>query len=184
MKSIYFLTWTVLFSVQTLQAGNFVVNSENSEVLADAKASPPHTVTSYVRHYSCDLQVDPVSLKVTVARFAFNLADLDSENKNRDKKMHKWAESDRFPDAIFEMSEVTTKDDGRMVAAGTFSLHGISKAMEVPFQVTREGDKILVDGSASFNYGDWGLEIIRILFFTVKPELAVRFHLEGTLKDS
>lgn len=183
MKSfIRVIIASVLFST-TLQAGNFSVNPANSEILVDSKASPPHTVTSFVRKYQSDIQIDPDTLAVSSARFTFQLKDLDSEHEKRDKKMNSWIESDKFPEIVFEMSDVSIID-GQNVAKSSLSMHGISKSVNVPFDVSKNGDTISIDGSADFSYEDWGLEIIRLFIFKVKPELNVRFHLEGTLQES
>ena len=140
-------------------------------------------MTSYVRDYQCDIQVDPKSLSVSDATFSFQLKDLDSEHEKRDKKMHQWIESDKYPQIVFKMRDVTTVD-GQNVAQGTLSMHGIEKSVDVPFLVSKDGDTFTIDGSANFSYEDWGLEIIRLFIFRVRPELNVRFHLEGTIQGS
>ncbi len=183
MKSFFCaILASVLFST-ALQAGNLNVNPASSEILVDSKASPPHTVTSFVRKYESDIQIDPDTLAVSSARFAFQLKDLDSEHEKRDKKMNSWIESDKFPEIVFEMSNVSMVD-GHNVATGSLYMHGVSKSVNVPFTVSKSGDTVTIDGSADFSYEDWGLEIIRLFIFKVKPELNVRFHLEGTLQES
>lgn len=183
MKYILRVIAVSILSSTLLQAGNFKVNADDSEILVDSKASPPHTVTSYVRDYQCDIQVDPKSLSVSDATFSFQLKDLDSEHEKRDKKMHQWIESDKYPQIVFKMRDVTTVD-GQNVAQGTLSMHGIEKSVDVPFLVSKDGDTFTIDGSANFSYEDWGLEIIRLFIFRVRPELNVRFHLEGTIQGS
>lgn len=173
---------SVLFST-ALQAGHLSVNPANSEILVDSKASPPHTVTSFVRKYQSDIQIDPDTLAVSSARFSFKLKDLDSEHEKRDKKMHSWIESDIFPDIIFEMNSVSVVD-GKNMATGSLSIHGVSKSVNVPFDVSKSGGTITIEGSANFSYEDWGLDIIRLFIFTVNPELNVKFHMEGTLLES
>ena len=167
----------------SLEANNFQVNNETSEILVDSKASPPpHTVTSYVRKFECDLHINPETLDVSSIRFAFKLKDLDSENKKRDKKMHSWINSDKFSEIVFKLSEVTNVD-GQAVGKGILNMHGKSKAVEIPFTVSKNGETVIFDGTSTYDYEDWGLDIIKLFFIKVRPELKVKFHLEGVLQE-
>ncbi|MCB1124493.1 MAG: YceI family protein, partial [Verrucomicrobiae bacterium] len=123
------------------------------------------------------------SLKVSKADFSFRLADFDSEHKARDEKMNKWIESDKFPKISFSLTDVKTVNGGS-VGIGKLSMHGVSKEVEVPFTVTREGNTVSIDGTAAFSYEDWNLEIIRLFLFRVRPELNVQFHLKGVISGS
>jgi len=165
----------------SLHAGNYQVNKEASKIVVDSRATPPHTVTSYVRNYQSDIQIDPETLAVSNASFSFKLSDLDSEHKKRDKKMHTWIESAKIPEIVFKLSEVSVVE-GQSIGKGTLSMHGIFKEIEIPFAVTKEGKNILLDGNANFSYEDWGLAIIKLFLFRVRPELKVKFHLEGTTR--
>lgn len=166
----------------SLSAGNFQVDRAVSEVAVKAKASPPHSFESVAQYYEYDIQVDPASLAVSKAVFSFNFSDLDSNSAKRDKKMRSWMDVAINQSARFELDRVKLVD-GKSVGIGTFSMHGVSKEIEVTFSVTQDGEKIVLDGEAEFSYEDWGLEIVRLFIFTVKPVIQPYFHLEGTLSD-
>lgn len=163
----------------SLQAGNFQINKKASEIRVESKATPPHTVMSFVRTYQADIQLDANTLSVSKADFSFKLKDFDSAHEKRDKKMYSWIESDRFPEIAFKLSNIV-EEGGQTIGKGSLTMHGVSKEIEVPFSITKKGDTILLDGSAGFSYEDWNLEIIRMFFFRVRPDLKVSFHLEGT----
>ena len=166
----------------SLSAGNFQVDRAVSEVAVKAKASPPHSFKSVAQDYEYDIQIDPASLAVSNAVFSFNFSDLDSNSAKRDKKMRSWMDVAVNQSAQFELGRVKVVD-GKSVGVGTFSMHGVSKEIDVTFSVTRQGEKLVLDGEAEFSYEDWGLEIVRLFLFTVKPVIQPHFHLEGVLSD-
>jgi polyisoprenoid-binding protein YceI len=181
MKPLLALFGTLALVCSSLHAGNYQINKEASEILVDSHATPPHTVTSYVREYQSDIQMDPITLTVSSANFSFKVSDLDSEHEKRDKKMYSWIGSTTFPEIVFKLSDVSVTA-GQSIGKGTLSMHGVSKNIEAPFTVTKAGENIIIDGSATFSYEDWDLEIIKLFLFRVRPELMVKFHLEGTTK--
>jgi polyisoprenoid-binding protein YceI len=166
----------------SLWAGNFQVDKSNSEVAADAKASPPHSFTNFLTDYEYDIEIDPESLTVSRAVFEFNFANLDSKEEKRDKKMKDWMDIAVHPSARFEMKNVIMRD-GATIGSGTFFMHGVSREIEVPFSVKRDGDSVVMDGTAEFDYMDWDLKKVRLFIFSVNPELKIRFHLVGELKS-
>jgi hypothetical protein len=87
------------------------------------------------------------------------------------------------PKASFELTETVLRE-GQTIGKGTFSMHGTSREIEIPFVVSKNGDKVILDGETEFDYTDWDLEIVRLLFFTVKPSLKPHFHLEGTIEKN
>lgn len=163
-------------------AGNYQIDKSKSTVAVDARATPPHTFTSVAKDYQYDIQIEPGKLSLDKAIFSFKFEDLDSDNSKRDKKMRNWMEIGIHPKARFELGEVV-EGPGELIGKGTYFMHGIEVEIEVPFSINRDGDIVTIDGTAEFNYEDWDLEIIKLFIFTVKPELKVHFHLEGSLSD-
>ena len=96
--------------------------------------------------------------------------------------MHSWINSDQFPEIVFKLSEVTNVD-GQAVGKGILNMHEKSKAVEIPFTVSKNGETVIFDGTSTFDYKDWGLDIIKLFFIKVRPELKVKFHLEGVLQE-
>ena len=161
----------------------FIVTKPNSLVAVDARATPPHTFTSVVTDYECDIRLDPESLDAQKVKFSFKFTDMDSDEPSRDKKMQGWMDVDVHPSAQFELTQVIDRD-GMKVGLGTFYMHGVTRDIEVPFSINRDGGTIIIDGTAEFDYMNWDLKKVRLLIFSVKPELKVHFHLEGVLGSS
>jgi len=165
-----------------LWAGNYRIAPESSTLAVEVAANPPHHFTSVAQKFDCNIQISPETLEVHEASCTFQFADLDSKKSSRDKKMRKWIGTEDYPNASFKLLSVKEADsDGEQLATGEFTMHGITKTIEIPFTVHREGQKVILDGHTEFDYRDWDLEIIRLLIFTVKPTVKPYFHLEGTL---
>jgi polyisoprenoid-binding protein YceI len=183
MKSIALSLSIVIASIASTYGGNFEIDRSASVIGADAKASPPHTFTTIATDYTYDIQINPETLDVSKATFSFKFSDLDSNSAKRDKKMLDWMNIVVNPKASFELTETVLRE-GQTIGKGTFSMHGTSREIEIPFVVSKNGDKVILDGETEFDYTDWDLEIVRLLFFTVKPSLKPHFHLEGTIEKN
>ena len=87
-----------------------------------------------------------------------------------------------YPVATFEMKELLPDNEaGEHVATGDFTMHGVTQPMKIAFTLTQTGDNIVMDGHTEINHEDWGLERVRLLFFSVNPLLKPHFHLVGKL---
>tara|TARA_B110000285_G_scaffold77816_1_gene89627 strand:+ start:2931 stop:3494 length:564 start_codon:yes stop_codon:yes gene_type:complete len=167
-----------------LCAGNFVIDSSHSVLAVDVRASPPHSFICSAKEFEVDIQINPQTLDLQAATCSFSFESLDSEKPKRDKNMRDWINTTHYPKAQFELTNVRQNEiDGTLVGVGQFSMHGVSREIEVPFTIRREGKKIILDGQAELDTTQWDLEIIRIFFFSVKPIIQPHFHLQGTLTN-
>ena len=173
--------FVLLSAVASLAAGGtFVVDPERSFVGVDVKASPPHHFTVELSDF--DASIVFAEGEPRKARFAFQIADLNSDKESRDRKMRDWMEIDRFPRVVYELERVETDAQGRSHGIGTLTMHGSTRPVDVVFAADSGGDGLSLSGEAEINYHEWGLETIALLFFKVKPELRVRFELKGRLE--
>ena len=115
------------------------------------------------------------------ARLAFRFRDVQTGKEGRDKAMHKWQQSETFPDGTFVLSSLTPAEGATATARGRLSLHGITRDIEFPVSVNRDGPRYAIDGDASVDTRDFGLPGIRMFaLLKVDPVVHVRFHLQGT----
>ena len=180
MLSLIVAAW---LSSLPLMGAPFIVDMEQSVLAVDAKASPPHTFTSTAKTFQCDIEIDPTTLNPGKAVVSFNFSDLDSEKEKRDKKMLSWMDAETHPLGQFELFEVVEREGGT-VGLGTFQMHGVSLPIEVPFAINRTGETITIEGTAEFDYTKWDLKIVRLLIFTVNPDVKVHFRLVGNLSSA
>lgn len=173
----------LLLSICPIHAGNFIVDKTQSELAADMHASPSHDFTTVARDYTYDIEINPDTLVVTKASCRFKFADLDSDKNARDKKMRKWMDVEAYPEASFTMKKLTpTGELGSYLAEGDFAMHGKHLPLKIDLQIQRRGEAITLTGTSQLDHRDWGLEKVRLFFFTVDPVLKPRFQLVGKLQ--
>jgi len=183
MKKLPLSLLVALFATFDASAGSLVVDFENSTLGAHCGATF-HSFTTVAKDFDCSVDVNPDTLTVLSARCSFKFDALDSEETKRDRKMGEWMDSETYPTAEFVLTEVQPGENpGEQIASGTFTMHGQTHPIQVPFTVTRESDQILIDGTATLDYREWGLKKIRMFVLTVDPEVEPYFHLEGTLAE-
>ncbi|WP_269525515.1 YceI family protein [Coraliomargarita parva] len=167
-----------------LHAGNFKMDPAKSSLSVDVKASPPHKFTCVAQDFSCDIELAPDTLSVVSASCHFPFGSLDSEKASRDKKMREWIEISQYPEGVFTLTSESMDADGQTrLGSGQFSMHGQTREVELPYRIEQTEGKVIIEGSCELKYTNWDLEIIRLLFFTVKPDLTVHFHLEGQVQN-
>jgi polyisoprenoid-binding protein YceI len=100
------------------------------------------------------------------ASFTADLQSLRSDSDRRDNAIRGQAlESDRFPEATFELTEPIELDgiptDGEQVdveATGDLTLHGVTKQVTIPLQAQRTGDLIAVTGQLPIEFADYDID--------------------------
>jgi polyisoprenoid-binding protein YceI len=78
----------------------------------------------------------------------------------RDHHMRDALGADRYPVVRFEARtlEAAVRDDSASVRlSGTLTIHGVSRAVDVPLTATRSGDAVHVVGSFPVNANDYGI---------------------------
>lgn len=102
-----------------------------------------------------------------------NLKTLKSDEDRRDNRIHTdGLESDRFPEAKFVLSEPIALDAvpeaGETVhatARGDFTVHGVTKAVEIPIEGRWDGEVVQVTGSLPVLFADYEMEPVSIINF-------------------
>lgn len=99
------------------------------------------------------------SLEVTVA---VNSADMNSADVNKAIGGAEWFDSARFPQAVFQSSDIRRLDANRYLARGKLSLKGVQQQIEVPFTWTQnseaarmEGELVVKRGAFGIGTGEW-----------------------------
>ena len=103
---------------------------------------------------------------ITAAEFSADLTTLGSDEANRDRQLGRQAlETSQFPTATFTLtSPIELADvpaEGQAVDAtgsGELTLHGVTKAVEIPLQAKLEGGVVTVVGSLPIAFADYDIE--------------------------
>ncbi len=157
------------------------VDPAQSRIEADVKA----TMGSFVgnlANYDAKIVVDDATHAVKSAKIAFKFTDFKSGEAKRDRHMHDWQDTEKYPDCRFELLELTGKTGASYMAVGRFTFHGQTQTLTFPVQISNEGTTMVIDGETAIDTQLYGLPIIRkFLALKVDPVVTVRFHLQGKL---
>ena len=103
---------------------------------------------------------------VTAAEITADLTQLKSDDDRRDGQLRRQGiETGTFPNATFTLTKPidlgSIPADGTSVsvtATGDFTLHGVTKSVEIPLQAKLSGSTIVVTGSLPIAFSDYGIE--------------------------
>ncbi len=168
----------LLTPLRFLEATPVHVDPDASDFRVEVSATA-HSFDVLLDSYATVIELDD-SGELVKAEFSFDCAALDSDNKKRDKKMLGWLEAESMPKISFSLKEVK-KEGASLVGIGDLSMHGVTKEISIPFSMTKEGSQVTLEGSATVDHQEYGLEIITMFFFKVDPKLEISFKLVGTL---
>lgn len=118
--------------------------------------------------------------RVTGARLSFRFRDVHTGKAKRDRAMHEWQRTDEFADGEFVLGSLTPPASGPARASGRLTLHGVTRDIEFPVDIVRQGRAYAIDGDAPLDVREFGLPVIRMLgVLKVDPVVHVKFHLQG-----
>jgi polyisoprenoid-binding protein YceI len=103
--------------------------------------------------------------KVTAVTVEANLATLQSDDNRRDGQLSRQGlETSRFPTATFTLTSPidlgSVPADGVEIdvsASGQLTLHGQTKAVQIPLKARLSGSTIVVTGSLEIAFADYGI---------------------------
>jgi len=180
----FFTVFLILFLFLPLPGlsgeSEFQVNKNASSVVVRLSVSSIHTFEGKLEEYKTDLRYNEDEQVVTRADFSFNLSDLKTGIKKRDKKMLKWADHQTYPVARFTKISDSAKA-GNRILIGDFEMHGVKKRVNVPYSFSIEEDEFRIDGNCTLDYRDFDLPVIRFLFLKVKPVMKIQLHFKGKI---
>jgi polyisoprenoid-binding protein YceI len=104
--------------------------------------------------------------QITSVEATANLQTLKSDDDRRDGQLGRQAiQTDQFPQATFKLTTPielgALPADGQTVTAtgkGELTLHGVTRAVEVPIEAQLSGDVVTVAGSIDIQFADYGIE--------------------------
>jgi polyisoprenoid-binding protein YceI len=156
-------TWEVDTSIGTFSVeettGTFV-GFRVDEELANVGAT---TAVGRTPAVSGSITLDGTTL--TAAEFSADLTQLVSDQQRRDGAIQRALETGTYPAATFTLTEPATLDrlpaEGETVAVtalGDLTVHGVTRQVQVPLQVSLSGGVAVVTGSFDVTFADYGVE--------------------------
>jgi polyisoprenoid-binding protein YceI len=104
--------------------------------------------------------------QVTDATIEADLTTLESDDDRRDGQLRqRGIQTNQFPTATFKLTSPielgSVPSDGQEVSAtanGQFTLHGVTKDVQIPLKARLSGNVIAVTGSLPITFADYGVE--------------------------
>lgn len=114
------------------------------------------------------IEGDPKDITSATGRFEVDLASVDTGNEDRDAHLRSadFFDVEKYPDITFQSKHVEKKGKD-FVAHGTFTMHGVSKEIALPFtlngvQPAKDGKTVLgVTARTTINRKDFGVSFAR-----------------------
>ncbi len=166
--------------VVTARAGRLEIDPQQSRIEV-AVSCTIDSFTAHLEKYQAVVDCDPAVALPARADVSFNFADLKTGNPDRDRAMLKWLEYDTNQMAAFHLTGWSQAGTTNL-ALGGLTLHGVTRAVQMPVTVRQDAAGWEVSGRAVVDYRDFKLPKIRkALLLTVDPALTVTFHLAGKI---
>jgi polyisoprenoid-binding protein YceI len=103
---------------------------------------------------------------LTAAEFDIGLASITTNESRRDSRVQEALETDQFPTATFTLTapvdlgaDPASGEDISVTATGDFTLHGVTRQVEVPLQARLVGETVVVVGSFDVSFADYGVSV-------------------------
>ncbi len=174
------------FTSSGLYAADYVIDDKGAHASINFKVS--HLGFSWLQgrfntfdgQFSFD-EANPAASQVSVN---ISTKSVDSNHAERDKHLRSddFLDVSKYPAAKFESTAFNMKDDGSAVMTGNFTLHGVTKSIEIAVTKLGEGD----DPWGGYRTGFTGTTEFKMKDFGISKDLGpasemvyLELHVEG-----
>ncbi len=180
MKTFTLLFALVLLTLTNAMADPLTIDKNKSSIEVAVKATMD-SFTAKLSDYDASISTTPGSTDISSAQVRFRFADVKTGKDKRDAEMHRWQDTEKFPDCIYVMEKLTPAGGENYTAEGSFTLHGITKQLSFPVSIRLLPDGTYkLDSGFTLNTQDFGMPVFKkFAVLKVDPLLRVAFHLEG-----
>ena len=151
----FLLAPLVLFTTQVF-AADFVFDQTASQ-LTFTGSYDGEPIEGKFEKFSGTLKVDFTQPKDAAFDVTIAVASLNTDYQDRDDTLRgeAWFDSAKFPSARFVSSGACSMAATALSCPGTFTLHGVSKALALVLQIDAKTQTLM--GSAAINRRDYGV---------------------------
>lgn len=134
---------------------------------------------------SLTLATSGSTVKVTAASFAAAVNTLKSDRSMRDARIHTIGlESDKYPTATFKLTvpftvpaNASKGEVGKVQATGVLTIHGTSKTVTIPLELTISNSALETTGSLTFPWSEFGMTAPSVGPVSVSGKATMEFDL-------
>ncbi len=126
------------------------------------------------------LAVDPLAIENTTAAITIKVDHFNSDNTRRDSHMLETLEAFVYPtiewkvEKIDNISGPLTPGGYSGLASGPLTLHGVTKQLEIPIELTVGGQaELTIEASFTILLEDFGIERPTLIFVPIENELPI-----------
>jgi polyisoprenoid-binding protein YceI len=109
------------------------------------------------------------------------VATLHTGNKLRDRDMRSVMEVEKYPTMRYDLTDVTVRstsaDSSDVTLRGTLRLHGVSRSVDIPATVARDGDVTRVVGTFPVNVSDYQVRGLTKVLGMLRMQERIEVHL-------
>ena len=155
-KLITFLLAPLAFFATQTFAADFVFDQSASQ-LTFTGSYDGEPIAGKFEKFSGTLKVDFTQPKDAAFDATITVASLNTDYQDRDDTLRgeEWFDSAKFPTARFISSGACTASAAALSCPGTFTLHGVSKALPLVIQIDAKTQTLT--GTAAINRHDFGV---------------------------
>lgn len=181
---------TFILTSNITQASEYIIDSKGAHASVNFKIQ--HLGYSWLtgrfdklegtfNYDSQNIEKSSIDMKVDVSSINSNHAERDKHLRSND-----FLNTDKFPEATFKSTSVTKIEDGKFAVNGLFTLHGISKEVNIIVEKIGEGkdpwggERAGFSGKLKILLSDFGIDSSKLGDASSFVELDI--HLEGIKK--
>ena len=170
----YWLVASITLLPVALLAQTFWTEAGHAEFTSSV---PLHTFTG-----ESDNLVGQITLADSTVDFYIDLTTFETGIGKRDKDMRKTLETDDYPFAEFFGKLTTAFDplietDQTAIVRGDFSIHGVTRSVEISGTLRMAGDELLLSASWKLDLEDYDIVPPRLLIIKVDALQKIRIEL-------
>jgi polyisoprenoid-binding protein YceI len=189
------IAWILLHGTARAEVMRFTIDTQKSEIkatVADALARfrDNPNIDGTFQFISGEVSGDPADVSQTGhIKFVIDATTYNSGNDHRDRAVIGSAiQTAQFSTITFESTRIENVEvespgvEGKITVVGNLTLHGTTRQMRVPVEVSLGTDGILTgQGEVTFDYTDFGMRAPRMLFAApAGHEVTVSFRVIAT----
>lgn len=175
----------MIFSTQVSLAQTFKVNKSASNMKIEG-SSNVHDWEEEVGDFQGTLAAELENgqlVKINQLDFTVIAESIKSEHSAMDKNTYKALETKKNPKITFQLDKVnnidcTSGSKCKVVTSGYLTIAGTKKQVELIFDATVKGDKIVLSGSKSLKMSEYKIEAPTAMFgaITTDDEVKINFN--------
>ena len=189
IKSVILLMTFGLIPI-ALAAQSYQISKSDGEVMVTG-TSTLHDWEEVAEQKSGSISLDNTGElpKINTLKFKVEAESLKSGKGAMDKNTYKALNTKKHKEIVFDMKSVksvspitSASNKYKVVATGNLTIAGSTKTIDLPFNLTINGEKLLLEGKKALKMTDYGVEPPKALLGTITTGDDIEVHFNTVWK--